>query len=234
MYVETRQRQASLEYRRRGEQDRQCLRTLARGLLAASPMIINIRLLSLAVAVLVLEACEPQVPQRPSLQPSASLQELMQNIVDPSADGVWNSVETVVTQSGESTHQPHTPEEWSEVRRAAITLSESANLLLIQHRRVGVKPFLAEASGALDSGQIQTLIDTQRAAFDGFAVALREAAFTSVSAIDARDPVSLVGAGGAIDEICEGCHLKFWYPNQVIPSLPSAPPRAAMLAPKHP
>jgi hypothetical protein len=30
-----------------------------------------------------------------------------------------------------------------------------------------------------------------------------------------------VKAGGVIDEICEGCHLTFWYPNQVIPSLPS-------------
>jgi len=193
-----------------------------------------IRLLSLTAAVLVLEACEPRVQQQPPLQPSASLQELMQNIIDPSADGVWNSVETVVTQSGESTHQPRIPEEWMQVRCAAITLAESANLLVIEHRRVGVKPFPAEARGALDSGQIQTLIDNQRAAFDGFAVALREAARTALSAIDARDPVRLVSAGAAIDQICEGCHLKFWYPNQVIPSLPSAPPRAVMLGPKQP
>jgi len=158
----------------------------------------------------------------------------MQDIVDPSADGVWNSVETIVTRDGESMRQPHTAEEWLEVRRAAITLSESANLLAIEHRRVGVKPFNAEAAGALDSNQIQALIDAQRVAFNGFATALHEAALTSLSAIDARDPVRLVSAGGAIDQVCEGCHLRFWYPNQVIPSLPSTLPRAAMLGPKHP
>jgi hypothetical protein len=197
-------------------------------------MTIIIRPTSLAAALLLLQACAPEDQHGPPpFQPSASLQELMQDIVDPSADGVWNSVETIVTREGESTRQPHTAEEWLEVRRAAVTLSESANLLVIEHRRVGVRPFNAEASGALDSNQIQALIDTQRVAFNGFARALREAALTSLSAIDARDPVRLVSAGGAIDQICEGCHLRFWYPNQVIPSLPSMLPQAALLDPKH-
>jgi hypothetical protein len=195
-------------------------------------MIIILRLVFFAAILVALDACvsKSQAP----LQPSASLQELMQDVIDPSADGVWNSVETIISESGETTHQPHTPEEWAEVRRAAITLSEGANLLVIEHRRVGVKPFPAEASGALDSAQIQTLIDEERVAFNGFAVALREAARTSLAAIDARDPMQLLDAGGAIDQICEGCHLRFWYPHQVIPSLPSPLPRAAMLGPKQP
>jgi len=34
--------------------------------------------------------------------------------------------------------------------------------------------------------------------------------------------LALVRAGGDIDAVCEGCHLAFWYPNQVIPAFPSA------------
>jgi hypothetical protein len=42
-----------------------------------------------------------------------------------------------------------------------------------------------------------------------------------LAAIDAKDPAALVKAGGTLDEICESCHLTFWYPNQVIPPLPA-------------
>jgi hypothetical protein len=168
-------------------------------------------------------ACSARTAQPPAavgFRPTASVQELMQAVIDPSADGVWNAVETITTAAGESVRQPKSSPEWQEVRHAAITLAESANLLLIDGRRAGAQEFPAEASGALDSKHIQQLIAAQRPAFNGFAEALRSAALLAVAAIDARDPIQLVSAGGAIDQVCEGCHLVFWYPNQVIPPLP--------------
>jgi hypothetical protein len=33
-------------------------------------------------------------------------------------------------------------------------------------------------------------------------------------AIDAKDPKAMVEVGGAMDEICEACHVVFWYPGQ--------------------
>lgn len=156
----------------------------------------------------------------PQLRPVASIQELMQGLIDPSADGIWNAVETITTASGTSTRQPQTAEEWSGVRRAAVVLAEGANLLVIEGRRAGAQDFPAEATGALDSVHIQELIAAKRPTFNAFAVALREAALTAVSAIDAHNPAQLVSAGGAIDQVCESCHLAFWYPNQVIPPLP--------------
>ncbi|MEA3174209.1 MAG: hypothetical protein QOF42_1620 [Gammaproteobacteria bacterium] len=179
---------------------------------------------SLGAVVSLFGGCSPHVNPTPPLQhPVASIQELMQAVVDPSADGVWNAVETTLTNDGETVQQPRTDAEWLEVRRAALILVESANLLEIEGRRVGARDFPAEAAGVLDSAHIQELIDAQRSTFNGFAVALRLAALTTLSAIDAKDPTRLVSAGGAIDQVCEGCHLKFWYPNQVIPSLPNSP-----------
>ena len=49
---------------------------------------------------------------------------------------------------------------------------------------------------------------------------LRQTAQTMLSAIDAKDPTALVAAGGNLDEVCESCHMTFWYPNQVIPAFP--------------
>jgi cytochrome c556 len=170
--------------------------------------------------IMLLSACPAQVhPSPPALRAVASIQELMQEVIDPSADGVWDAVETTLTKEGETVQQPRTDAQWLEVRRSAITLAESANLLVIEGRRVGVRDFPAEATGALDSAHIQDLIAAQRPAFNAFAAALREAALTTLSAIDAQDPARLVMAGGAVDQVCEGCHLRFWYPNQVIPPI---------------
>ncbi len=157
-------------------------------------------------------------------RPYASLQEVMDGIVDPAADELWDSVETIVTREGEQVRQPHTAQEWQDVRRHAITLIEASNLLVLDGRRVGAKPFPAEAAGALDSEQIQQRIAGNRVAFDLFARSLREAAQQALAAIDARNPAALVQAGGVLDGVCEGCHSSFWYPNQVIPPLPKVIP----------
>jgi hypothetical protein len=172
----------------------------------------------------VLCACSPRGPAAanpaPALRPIASIQELMQAEVDASADGVWNAVETVTTEKGIDERRPRTPEEWASVRLSAIALVEAGNLLMMDGRHVGAKEFPAEADGALNSQQIQELITTKRAVFNSFAGALRDTSLTALAAIDAQDPTALVKAGGAIETVCEGCHLTFWYPNQVIPAFP--------------
>ncbi len=144
----------------------------------------------------------------------------MQSEVDPSADHIWDAVETVVTSRGTEERHPRTAAQWADLRRSAITLIEATNLLQMDGRRVSTKPFAAEADGALDSTQIQQRLDSNRAGFNAFAQSLRAAVLRQLAAIDAKDPVTLVRAGGDVDEVCEACHLTFWYPNQVIPPLP--------------
>jgi hypothetical protein len=175
---------------------------------------------SLLALVMGLSACSPQAvstPKATQIQPYASLQEVMDGIVDPAADELWEAVETTVTKDGQQEKRPQTAEEWADVRRKAIVLIEASNLLIISGRHVAVKPFAAEAEGALDSAQIEQRLAANRPAFDGFAQALREAAQKAVTAIDAKDPAALVEAGGTLDGVCESCHMTFWYPNQVIP-----------------
>ena len=144
----------------------------------------------------------------------------MQSEVDASADSIWDAVETTTSKSGDENKQPRTPEEWQEVRRNALVLIEAANLLTVDKRRLSAAPFPAEAAGALDSTQIEKRIATNRAAFNQYALTLRRTAQTMLTAIDAKDPQALVSAGGVLDEVCESCHMTFWYPNQSIPPFP--------------
>ena len=193
------------------------------------------------VSLLALCACsarDPQIPHADAalevtspIQPIATIQELMQSEVDASADDIWDAVETTTSQAGEEHQQPRTPEEWQAVRRNAIVLIEAANLLTVDKRKLSVAPFPAEADGALDSAAIDERITHNRAAFDQFALALRRTAQTMLTAIDAKDPKALVAAGGVLDEVCESCHMTFWYPNQVIPPFPTkGDPRFARIA----
>jgi hypothetical protein len=164
----------------------------------------------------------------------ASIQELMDAVIDPSADSLWDSVSITTTTKGTVFRQPHSNEEWQEARRHAIALIEGTNLLIMDGRKLVApgSPVLDQGtSGVLGAEEGQKLLDSQHAAFVQFARALREAGTQMLTAIDKKDPSGMMNAGAAMDGVCESCHLKFWYPNQVIPPLPDNF-GASKLAPK--
>ena len=66
-------------------------------------------------------------------------------------------------------------------------------------------------------GQLQVQAD--RATFVAYARAMQGAALGALKAIEARDAAALLESGGNIDEACELCHKKFWYPGGGVPAL---------------
>jgi len=161
-------------------------------------------------------AAAPQVP----FQPDASIQDLMENVVDHNADILWESVAVISSEKGVEERQPRTDEEWANVRAAAVTLSEATNLLMIPGRKVAHEGKVLQDSnveGILKADQIQTLIDGDRSKFASKALALHAAALAALQAIDAKDHNKLSDVGGAIDEACEQCHTTYWYPDEKKP-----------------
>ena len=177
-----------------------------------------------AVAVAPLPA--PPTPDAAPTAPfqlTASIQELMDSVIDPAADALWDSVSITQTRKGTIFHQPHSDEQWHEVRRRAIALIEGSNLLVMDGRKL-VAPGSAVldqgTSGVLSAEEGQKRLDSQHATFAQFASALRDAGTQMLAAIDKKDAVAMMNAGATMDGVCESCHLTFWYPNQVIPPLP--------------
>jgi len=162
------------------------------------------------------------------LKPVAGISDIMALEVDPSADALWSSVGTVVTRSGTKNNHPTTDKQWEELRDRAVILIEAANLLLVDGRRVardGVQKIEDQGTpGNLSAGESQQLIDANRNTFESFATGLRAVGVQMLKAIDAKNPQDLMEAGAALDEVCEGCHLKFWYPGQKIPRFPDEAP----------
>jgi hypothetical protein len=151
---------------------------------------------------------------------TATIQDLMDGTVDPSADVLWDSVAYIASTRGIEDRQPRTDEEWKAVRDSASTWIEAVHLLSMPGRRVAAaahNPAVPEASpglGELSHAEIQQRIDSTHDSFTQFARNLQDAASKALTAIDARNPRGLMDAGGVIDEACEACHVTYWYPNQ--------------------
>lgn len=160
-------------------------------------------------------AAAPQVPG-PAFKTTATIQDLMVAIVDPVADTLWESVGTELSKDGLVEKQPRTDEEWLAVRRQAITLVESANLLRIPGRAVvvaGGKLEDAHVPGILSAEEAQKAISQDQAGFAAEADRFHDTASLALKAIDARSVTGLLEAGSRIQQACESCHVKFWYPN---------------------
>src|ERR1700722_5868025 len=103
-----------------------------------------------------------------------TIKDIMESIVDPSADGLWEAVGTVVDKEGIHESFPKTPEDWRDVRRAAVRIIEGSNLLMMPGREAAPPGTRSDAPGVeLEPDQISALLNKNRAAFDGFAKALQ-------------------------------------------------------------
>lgn len=173
------------------------------------------------VSIFITVACQSR-PSEPDYEVTATVKDLMDSMVDPIADVLWNAVAVIVTPSGTEERAPKTDEDWAAVRRGAITLVESTNLLRMPGRRIARPGEKSENPKIeLEPEEMQALVDKDRQAWNRLAHGLHEAAAEALRAIDAKNVRGLMEAGGKIDQACESCHLKYWYPNQYIPPVPS-------------
>jgi hypothetical protein len=142
-----------------------------------------------------------------------TIREIMDAQVDPAADALWDAVTFTTLPSGRQDVAPHTAEEWQDLRRKAIMLIESTNLIIMPGRQIAPASVVV-APGDLDPITAQHKLEANRAQFQGFALILRALGMQVLDAIDARDSERLFSIGSRIDEACEACHLQYWYPPQ--------------------
>jgi len=157
--------------------------------------------------------CTEAPPAEPALEKSATIKEIMDSMVDPSGEFLFESVQEISDEHGITEKAPQTEEEWAEVRRRAVTLLESPNLLVMPGRRVAQaneKPDRQEIELAPE--RIQQLIDGDRVSFVSRAKDLQGAATMALKAIDSRNKKGLLDALTTLDKACENCHLQYWYP----------------------
>jgi len=148
----------------------------------------------------------------------SSIKELMESIIDPSADVLWGAGGTVVDKDGFHELAPKTDEQWLDVRRAAVRIIEGGNLLMMPVREAAPAGTKSETPGVeLEPVEINALIKKNRKRFDGFAKALQNVGLEALRASDTKNAALLLDLGARMDAVCESCHQTFWYPSVVAP-----------------
>jgi hypothetical protein len=139
------------------------------------------------LVLVLLASCSstPPAPAMPPFQPIANMKDLMLNVIDPAADGIWESVGTIITAEGSFEKAPSTDDEWAVVRMNAIQLAEAGNLLMLPTRSGGSEEWIAQSR------------------------AMIEASTRAIKMIEAKDKDALFTVGGDIYDVCTNCHQQF-------------------------
>lgn len=128
----------------------------------------------------------PETPPPPPFRTDIGVQRLMQLVLDPAADQLWDSVHTTVTEQGVEEVFPRNDEEWDSVRNGAAVLVESGNLLMMGGRARDNDDWLK------------------------MSLQLTEAGTAALRAAELRDVAGVFDTGGVVYEACRNCHQKYW------------------------
>lgn len=140
---------------------------------------------------------------QPPFRPVADVRLLMESVVEPSADVVWDAVGTIMTEEGTEEIRPQNDEEWTAVRNSAITLAECGNLLMLGDREK-------------DTGEWRR-----------WSLALVDAGEEAMQAASAQDADAIFAVGETIYDVCEGCHGTYWKEDATTPAETAPPPAAS-------
>ena len=81
------------------------------------------------IATVFVTACSKAPPaQAPPLLRPATIKDIMDSMVDPSGDFVFQSIQEIADEHGISEKVPKTDAEWDEVRHRLFVLVEAPNL----------------------------------------------------------------------------------------------------------
>jgi hypothetical protein len=163
-------------------------------------------------------AAPPRAPELwGDLKPVVSVKELMRDMLDPSADNIFDSVKVVETKDGTVETMPRTDQDWEKIRVGAVTLAEGVYLLKIP------RPFappgdLNNSTGPdaveLAPAQIRAKVEKDPVEWNARIEALRNVGLEVLDIVKRKDVKELWDAGQNLDEACENCHKSYWYPGE--------------------
>ena len=169
----------------------------------------------LLVAATAAQRCATK-PAEADVKAVVSIKELMESMIDPIADNVFDAVGTDASETGVVETKPVTDDDWAKVRQGAVTLAEGTNLLKMP-RPVAPPGDKNKSAGPnapeLSPEQILAKIDGDRALWNRHANELRDEAVKVLEIVRKKDADALFDAGSRIDRACENCHLEYWYPG---------------------
>jgi len=160
----------------------------------------------------------PQPALWGDMKPVVSVKELMEHMIDPAADYIFDSVSTVIDPKGNVIEKaPKTDEDWEKLRIGAVTLAEGVYLLKVQRpftpagdENHSVGPDATELSPA----QIMAKVKNDPVEWNARIEALRNVGLEVLEIAKKKNTAELWDSSENLDEACESCHRSYWYPKE--------------------
>jgi hypothetical protein len=150
------------------------------------------------------------------ITPVVSVKELMENMIDPLSDNVFDAVWWDNTAKGIEEHKPVTDEDWEKVKTGAVGIVEGIELLKVPRPWTPAGD-LNNSQGPnapeLSPTQIQAKLEKDPVLWIAKIQALRNVGLEVLEIVKKKDSNALWQAGGDLDDACEACHLEYWYPG---------------------
>ncbi|HEU4624172.1 MAG TPA: hypothetical protein VFS52_05375 [Steroidobacteraceae bacterium] len=153
--------------------------------------------------------------------PAANLHELMKNVVAPQAQVVWDVGNQAMDDQGNPDGSKLKPADWAKIAAAAGKVKQASQTLAQADHVMAAGPGqkiegegTPDAFGAKD---VQKILDAEPKVFRAFAQQLTASMDEVIAAAQKKDATQLADVSGRLDQVCEACHVKFWYPNQETP-----------------
>lgn len=165
-------------------------------------------------AALLCSAAQAAIPA-----PAApNLHELMKKIVAVQAQAIWDVGNQAQDDKGNPDPSKLKPADWSRVVSAGTQMKQVAQALAAAGHVMAAGPGQKiDGEGGPDAPtakQVQGFIDANPQVFRAFAQALSVSMDQIVAAAQAKNAAKLFDVSGNLDQICEDCHVKFWYPEK--------------------
>jgi len=180
--------------------------------------------IALAVGLSVLlSACQnkPEDAAGQAGKPAGTLQKAMKTVIAPQAQILWDISNKGMNDEGGPDGSRLKEEDWAKIAAAGAMLEAKANELAetkaIVVAHPGEKLQDEENPGASNASQVQGFIDKDSQGFSDMARALAQSGADFADAGKQKDAVKLSNASNALDQVCESCHLRYWYPQQAAP-----------------
>jgi cytochrome c556 len=148
----------------------------------------------------------------------ADVHDLMKNVVAVQTQVIWDVSNGAQDDKGNPDPSKLTTADWNKIidaagkaRQASQTLAKADHVIA---SAPGVKIEGEGNEGSAGAKQVQAAIDKNPAEFRTDSAALATTMEQIATAAKAKDAAKVFELSGNLDQVCEACHQKFWYPAQ--------------------
>ena len=152
------------------------------------------------------------------MKPVVSVKELMEYMIDPASDYVFDSVKTIVQPNGKVVEiVPKTDEDWKKLQVGAVTMLEGIYLLKVQRPFApsgDVNNSVGADANELSPAEIAAKVQKDPVEWNARIEALRNVGLQVLEIVKRKNTKELWDASENLDEACEACHRSYWYPKE--------------------